>query len=52
MKATKSATGEQLAVYEEHDDTDVEEILTTAQSTFEDWGRPTPGARTALRERG
>jgi succinate-semialdehyde dehydrogenase/glutarate-semialdehyde dehydrogenase len=37
MKATNPATGEELAVYEEHDSDDVEEILSTAQSTFEEW---------------
>jgi len=37
MEATNPATGELLAVYEEHDDGDVEEILATAQSTFEEW---------------
>jgi succinate-semialdehyde dehydrogenase/glutarate-semialdehyde dehydrogenase len=37
MKATNPATGEELAVYEEHDDEDIGEILATAQSTFEEW---------------
>ncbi|WP_302082611.1 NAD-dependent succinate-semialdehyde dehydrogenase [Salinibaculum rarum] len=37
MKATNPATGEQLSVYDEHDDEAVEETLQTAQSTFEEW---------------
>jgi succinate-semialdehyde dehydrogenase/glutarate-semialdehyde dehydrogenase len=37
MEATNPATGEQIAVYEEHDDVDVEAKLERAQSTFEDW---------------
>jgi len=37
MEATNPATGEQLAVYDEDDDDAVEEKLTTAHSTFEEW---------------
>ncbi len=37
MQATNPATGNQLAVYDEDDDADVEATLETAQSTFEEW---------------
>ncbi|MFT4921918.1 MAG: succinate-semialdehyde dehydrogenase/glutarate-semialdehyde dehydrogenase [Haloarculaceae archaeon] len=37
MRATNPATGEEIATYEEHDESDVERVLETATDAFEEW---------------
>ncbi|MFC7074643.1 NAD-dependent succinate-semialdehyde dehydrogenase [Halovenus rubra] len=37
MRAVNPATGETVATYQEHTDEEVEQRLTTAQETFEEW---------------